>query len=551
MNQETTSGMGGMVVTPHWQASQVGQAVLQEGGNAVEATVAAAAALCALYPHMTGLGGDGFWLVLEGGASAPVFIDACGRSGHAVGDDYCTRNGLGCLPMRGPHAALTVAGAVSGWEAALGVASGWQHKGHAVQPLARLLAPAAGFAEQGITVTASQAAMTVAKQDQLCQQPGFAEVFLPGGQPPAPGQHMRLPALANTLHRLAHEGLASFYTGAVAADLAADLEAAENALTLHDLQNHTATVGQAVSMNHRLGTFFNCPPPTQGISSLLILGQVLWLLDHAELDVQDEVAFVHAIVECTKTAFLLRNQCVGDPACMAENVQHWVQPEYIASLAKGISMTQAAPWPCQSPAGGDTVWLGAIDRWGNAASCIQSIYHEFGSGVVLPRTGITWHNRALGFGLYKGHPNALGPGKKPFHTLNPAMARLAGGRLAVYGTMGGEGQPQTQGAVLLRWLLGGMNPQTAVSRPRWLLGRAWGDVSDSLKVEADFAPHVLLRLREMGHEVELTPACNPLMGHAGLIVREADGALQGGADPRGDGCVAGGTPVGLRGTTKK
>ena len=210
----------------------------------------------------------------------------------------------------------------------------------------------------------------------------------------------------------------------------------------------------------------------------------------------------------------------------------------LAALASAISLAKALPWGGESKSG-DTVWMGTVDRDGLAVSFIQSIYHEFGSGVVLPATGINWQNRGASFSLQDDHLLALKPGKKPFHTLNPAAARLHDGRVMVYGTMGGDGQPQTQAAVFSRYVWFNQQLQQAVSAPRWLLGRTWGQVSDTLKLESRFSPAIVRDLSWRGHEVETLGDYDETMGHAGAIVRDADGILQGAADPRSDGVVAG------------
>ncbi|HLE66707.1 MAG TPA: gamma-glutamyltransferase, partial [Burkholderiales bacterium] len=211
---------------------------------------------------------------------------------------------------------------------------------------------------------------------------------------------------------------------------------------------------------------------------------------------------------------------------------------HLDALAAGIDMRRARPWGGTSKPGG-TVWMGVIDAAGRAASFIQSIYYEFGSGVVLPQTHVNWQNRGCSFTLHGSSINALAPGKKPFHTLNPALARLADGRTLVYGTMGGDGQPQTQAAVFTRYAVYRQELQRAVSAPRWLLGRTWGSMSETLKLESRFPSETIEELRRRGHDVEVVGDFDETMGHAGALVRRMDGALEGAFDPRGDGCVAG------------
>lgn len=523
---ETPRGFGGMVTAPHHLASQAGLRILRDGGNAVEAAVAVAATLAVVYPHMTGIGGDGFWLIAEADAD-PVAIDASGRAGLAVtGDIYA---GLSAIPWRGPLAANTVAGTVSGWAEALRMAEAWGKP----LPLARLFEDAIHYAENGFTVSASQADSSVSKRVDLEGVPGFAGQFLADGQPPRAGSVMRLPALGATLRRLADNGLDDFYRGETARMITADLATAGSPLKAGDLAHHTAVTGAPLDVALRDARLFNTPAPTQGLASLAILAQ----FERLGVTRAEGFAHVHGMVEATKQAFLLRDRVVSDPGHVPVDLQSCLRPSAIARMAAAIDPARALPWPTP-PSGGDTVWLGAIDGAGRAVSMIQSVFFEFGSGLVLPETGITWQNRGCGFSLDPKALNRLEPGRKPFHTLNPAMARFADGRAMVYGTMGGEGQPQTQAAIFSRYAFFGQEPQRAVSAPRWLLGRTWGEDSVSLKLESRFDPAVIDALRAAGHAVEPVPDYSSQMGHAGMIVRRADGVLEGATDPRSDGAVA-------------
>lgn len=243
-------------------------------------------------------------------------------------------------------------------------------------------------------------------------------------------------------------------------------------------------------------------------------------------------------MEATKLAFSLRDKHITDPLHLDVDIQSLLSPQALQPLAEKIDDQRAAPWGAgKGP--GDTVWMGVMDSSGLAVSFIQSLYHEFGSGVVLPDSGIVWQNRGASFSLDPAHLLALAPGKQPFHTLNPAAARLNDGRVMVYGSMGGDGQPQTQAALFTRYILQNVPLQESISRPRWLLGRTWGQTSDSLKVEGRFAPQTLARLRELGHEVEVLADFSEAMGHAGAIVRHPGGLFEGASDPRSNGAAAG------------
>jgi gamma-glutamyltranspeptidase len=521
----------GIAVASHSLAAQSASAVLREGGNALEAMIAAAATIAVVYPHMNGIGGDSFWLFSQPG-KAPQGIDACGAAAAAATREWYAAKGMTEIPMRGPLAANTVAGTISGWELAFEVSRGWGGE----LGLSRLLADAIGYARDGIPVTKSQTASTTAKFADLHAQAGFADTFLVDGSAPLEGSVFRQPRMAETLERLAVAGLRDFYEGDLARKIAADLQALGSPLCADDLARHRAELRTPVMLDHSLGKVYNMTPPTQGVISLAILG-VLDRLGVHGLDPQS-ADYVHLSVEATKQAFRVRDRHVTDPAYMTVDAQSLLDPAALDELAENVDRSCAFPWGGATDPG-DTIWMGVIDSEGRAVSFIQSIYHEFGSGVVLPQTGINWQNRGCSFSLSAQARNALEPGRKPFHTLNPALAVLDDGRTMVYGTMGGDGQPQTQAAVFTRYAMMGMGLQQAVSAPRWLLGRTWGSMSESLKVESRFPARVADELRRRNHVVDVIGAFDETVGHAGALVRHANGMMEGAYDPRSDGGVAG------------
>ena len=511
-----------VVAAPHREAEIAGAAVLAEGGNALEAAVAMAAALTIVYPHMTGLGGDGFWLVAEPG-KAPVGIQACGPAARATSPEWYRDRGFSVVPTRGPAAALTVAGAVDGWARALELSKAWG----GTLPLTRLLAGAPRLALQGVSVSRSQAGLTLFKWDELSAQPGFSAAFAPNG-PPEPGRVLVQPRVAVVLDQLGR-GLDDFYRGDLARSMATDLSHLGSPLSLEDFTGYRAAFVEPLSVDLSVGTVFNLPPPTQGVSSLAILA----LFDRLGVTEPEGFAHVHALVEATKKAFAWRNAQVGDPARMTADPRAFLDPATLDALARTIDLGRAGPWP-QPAAPGDTVWFGVIDAAGRAVSCIQSLYWEFGAGIVLPETGLLWQNRGSSFTLGPG-PNQLEPGRLPFHTLNPALARLKDGRTLAYGTMGGEGQPQTQAAFLTRYAWFGSDLAAAVAAPRWLLGRTWGEDTMSLRLENRIDPATISALSDAGHAVDVVEAFDDRMGHAGAVVRWPDGRTEAIHDPRGDG----------------
>lgn len=514
-----------MVTAPHFLAARAGRAVLRDGGNALEATVAVAATLAVVYPHMTGLGGDGFWLVREPDGHVHA-IHGCGAAAGKA--DLSLYAGLETVPRRGPLAANTVAGTVSAWQAVLQDPS-------CKLPLERLLRDAINCAESGVEVTAGGAAIAALRSEELCAQPGaYSDIFESAGRPLKQGELLRQPALAGTLRALAADGLDQFYRGPLAERIAADLAALGSPVALEDLSAHHANRPDPLQARTARARLYNSAPPTQGFASLLIL----LLFEHLRAGKADGFAHVHALVEATKQAFLLRDTHIGDPAWMDYNAQGLLDDaDAIAQIAARIDPHRALEWP-QPPQGGDTCWFAAADDEGRVVSAIQSTYFEFGSGVVLPQTGITWQNRGSSFRLAENGWNALKPGRRPFHTLNPALALFDDGRVMAYGTMGGEGQPQTQAALFSRYDRFGVDLQECISRPRWLLGRTWGEETTTLKVEEGFDEALYADLAAAGHTVERVPALTVSMGHAGAIVRHADGRLEGATDPRSDGEAA-------------
>ncbi len=519
----------GMITAPHHLAADAGLAVLRDGGNAIEAMLAAAATIAVVYPHMNSIGGDGFWLIKAPGAAAQA-IDACGPSGqHADRAHYADR-GLSEVPSRGSQAALTVAGTVDGWRQAQTLARSFG----GTLGLERLFEDAIFHAERGVPVTASQAHFTREKLSELRDSHGFVQAFLNDGVPYTTDALFKQPRLANTLSQLASAGLESFYKGDLAKQIAADLARAGSPLVAADLARYEAALVKPLSCELSAATVYNLPPPTQGIASLIILA----LFERMNVKQGESFAHLHGLIEATKQAFLVRDKEVTDPAFMHVDPQSFLADNAIERMLQRIDQNKALPWPA-SESHGDTIWMGAIDSDGLAVSFIQSIYWEFGSGVVLDESGILWQNRGASFKLQDDAINALAPGKKPFHTLNPPLATFADGRTMVFGTMGGEGQPQTQAAIFSRYAQFAQPLQAAVTAPRWLLGRTWGEETTTLKVESRLDQSLTDALVAAGHNVEVLDAYSDSMGHAGAVVRHVDGVLEGASDPRSDGQARG------------
>ena len=443
------------------------------------------------------------------------------------------------IPARGPLAALTVPGAVGGWMLALEAAKSQtgrsQHGGGARMPLHVLFEAAIKHAREGYAVTRSQAQLTIEKYAELETAPGFLKAFLVDGKAPEQGSRLRQAKFADTLDHLAQAGLQDFYRGDVGREIAADLERIGSPVTRGDFETYEARIAEPLSVSIGAGTLYNTPPPTQGLASLMILA----LFERLRVTQGESFEHIHGLIEATKRAFLVRDRVVIDPDAIDGNLTRFLDAKFLDAEAEKIDQKKAAPWPA-TDGKGDTVWMGAADASGLVVSYIQSLYWEFGSGCVLPATGVVMQNRGASFLLDPKSLNALAPGRRPFHTLNPALAALKDGRVIAYGTMGGDGQPQTQAAVFTRAVTFGQPLERALEAPRWLLGRTWGSAHTNLRLESRFDANLIDRLMAAGHDVEvLNEPYSDTMGHAGAVILHANGTLEGGHDRRADGGAAG------------
>ena len=513
---------------PHILAAETGRNILAEGGNAAEALVGMAATIAMVYPHMNSVGGDGFWLIREPKGRVR-YIEACGFASRNATIAYYRGLGYDAIPPRGALAALTVPGAIGGWMLALELARALGGK----LPLADLLRDAIRFGRDGYPQSRSEAHGKPFEFDMLKDAPGFAARFLIDGKFPEAGTMRRAEKLSDTLDQLAHAGLDDFYRGDVGRELAADLEQIGAPLVREDLAAYRAVARDALELHLNQRSHYNSPPPTQGLASLLILG----IFDRLKVPRKDSFEHIHGLIEASKRALTIRDRVCTDFECLKHAPDTFLTPQALQREADAISMQRAAPYPV-APANGDTIWMGAIDASGLAVSYIQSLYWEYGSGCVLPRTGVLMQNRGVSFSLDATAMNPLAPGRRPFHTLNPALASFSDGRVMCYGAMGGDGQPQFQAQVFTRYFLG-EGLADAIDAPRFLFGRTWASPSRALKIEDRFDPQIVERLRAVGHEVEMLGAYDENLGHAGALVRYPDGHIEAAHDPRSDGGAAG------------
>lgn len=528
MPPHTSGHRRGVAAAPHHAAAEAGRLILAEGGNALEAMVAMAASIAAVYPHMNHVGGDGFWLIREPNGRVRALM-APGPAGAKATVALYRERGYDTIPARGPLAALTVPGAIGGWMLALEAAKALGGK----MPLDLLLAPAIKQARDGYAVSRSQHALTRDKLSEMGEAIGFAETFLADGKVPDAGATMKQAAFAGTLDHLASAGLEDFYRGDVGREIAADLERIGSPVTRADLEKYRAYVAEPLSVQLNAGTLYNAPPPTQGLASLIILA----LFERLRVAEAESFDFVHGLVESTKRAFRVRDRVVTDPNRIKEPLDRYLSAPFLDAEAQTIDRKRAARWP--APYGeGDTIWMGAADASGLVVSYIQSIYWEFGSGCVLPRTGVLMQNRGASFSLDPAALNPLEPGRKPVHTLTPMFAAFDDGRQLGFGTMGGEGQPQSLGAIFARYAFHKVPLAEAIDRPRWILGKTWGSRITNLRLESRFAAEVPERLMKAGHDVQVLPdAYTEVMGHAGGVLFDGR-RVEGAHDPRSDGGAA-------------
>lgn len=507
-----------VVATSQPLAAQAGLRVLQTGGNAVDAALATAMALTVVEPTGCGVGGDAFAIVWDGRELHG--LNASGRSPAAWTPEYF--GALGGIPETGWNA-VTVPGVVSGWVAL--------SRRFGRLPLAVVAQSAIDYARQGFAVSPTIARLWMLGAAKLGRQPGFAECFLPDGRPLQAGEVFRNPALGDTLEQIAATEGEAFYRGELARRMAEHAQAHGGALTLADLQEHQADWVGTISQRFGESVIHEIPPNGQGIAALMALG----MLDSAGVGAHpvDDVRTVHLSIEAMKLAMADLAQYNADEAHMRVTPAELLHSDYLHRRAALINPEHARAALHGAPRPGGTVYLATADASGMMVSFIQSNYMGFGSGVVVPGTGISTQNRGHGFSLTSGHANEVAPRKRPSHTIIPAFAmRADGSPQMAFGVMGGPMQSQGHTQMALRVLRYGQNPQAAADAPRWRVtgGRA-------VSVEPDFDPGVVAQLRAMGHEVTVEEGNGVFaFGGAQLILRLQDGYAAG-SDPRKDGCA--------------
>ena len=521
-------GVAGSVASSQPLATSVGVSILARGGTAADAAVATAAALNVTEPTSTGIGGDCFALFYEAASGEVTALNGSGRSPAALTLDLLQRQGLGAaLPQFHAHT-VTVPGACAGWCDLLAR--------HGRLPLADVLAPAIELAECGFPVAPITAFQWAAGVDRQLRRSAAGQELLISGRAPRAGEIFRNPGLARTFRRVVEGGADAFYRGEIAEAIAKTVREHGGVLSESDLAMHRSSWETPLSVRYRNVNVWECPPNGQGLAALLALR----ILDGFEIVGQDPLgsARLHLQIEALRLAFADARAHVCDPEHVRVPIDELLSDAYIAQRRGQISRERAQPRvaPGLRPPS-DTVYLCAVDRAGNACSFINSNYEGFGTGLVPAGFGFTLQNRGFGFALERGHPNALAPRKRPYHTIIPGLlTREDGSLFGPFGVMGGFMQPQGHVQVVSALIDDGLDPQAALDRPRIVLEN--GDPAGRIGVEPEIPAASAGELERLGHTlVVLSGWRRSVFGKGQAIRRDPSGVLWAGSDPRADGCA--------------
>jgi len=512
-----------MVATSHPLSTSAAVEILQDGGNAVDAAIAAVAVQGVVEPHMTGIGGDCFAIVTEPDGRMAGF-NGSGGAPKASGTEILLNKGVTALEAQSPHS-VTVPGAVRAWETLL--------KAHGTRQFDTLFRRAISYAREGFPVAQRVARDWGNAVEKLSALPATRQLYLPGGQAPAVGDVLKFPQLADTLEAIASGGADAFYGGKIARDIVGTLASLGGLMTEDDLAACHTTAVAPVLRDYRGYTIAELPPNGQGVIALVILG-LLERFDMADLNPLGPERF-HMEMEAARIGYAVRDRFVADPGYMDIGHASLISEEYLDQLAAMISLEAkcdpirtAAPMPQT-----DTVYLTVVDKDGLSVSFINSLFNEFGSGIVSPETGVLLHNRGLSFRLEPGHPNTLEAGKRPLHTIIPAMGLKDGAPWLSFGVMGGHYQACGHAHLIGNIVDHGMDVQAAIDCPRMFFDRE----SHVLEAERSVPETTIEGLKQRGHEIR--HSAGPIGGSQAIMIDRETGVLTGGSDPRKDGHAAG------------
>ena len=516
--------LNGMAATSHPLSTMTAVAVLQDGGNAMDAAVAACAVQCVVEPQSTGIGGDCFMLMAPEGEEEIIAFNGSGRAPAGADPDWYVENGIGSIDRHTPHA-VTVPGAVDAWQTLL--------EKYGSKSLGELLRPAIKFAREGYPVTSRVAYDWADNIETLSHDPTTREVFMPDGATLPEGGVHRQEKLAVTLERVAEQGRDGFYTGPVAQDIVARLRELGGHHTLEDFAATRGAFVTPLKTDYRGSTVYECPPNGQGVVALEILN-ILSGYDFSGMNPLSAER-LHLEIEAARLAYGDRDAVVADPDRSQAPIDRMLSEEHAAELRATIVAEHAMPQapPSVLPAHRDTVYLCVVDKDRNAVSFINSLFSAFGSGIMGRESGVVLQNRGCGFVVEPGHPNCIGPNKRPLHTIIPGMVARDGKAVMPFGVMGGQYQAIGHAHVLSNHIDFGMDIQEAIDFPRLLSAPSGGEVD----IESGVPDAVADGLREKGHNV--TAPAKPIGGAQAIRIDWENGVLTGGSDPRKDGCAIG------------
>jgi len=509
----------GMAATSHPMATLAALDVLRAGGNAADAAIAAVAMQCVVEPQSTGIGGDCFILYSCLGG-LPVALNGSGRAPAKATVDWYVERSIREIGVQTPHAA-TIPGAVDAWCVF--------NREYGTRPLAELIEPAARAAEEGYVVT-PRVATDWERAQQKLRDPVTAALFLPGGKPPKAGDRMRNPPLAATLRRIGQEGRDAFYDGAVMREIVTRLKSLGGLHEEEDFAAQRSDWVEPISASYRGYEVYECPPNGQGMAALMILRTLAG--DALEGEAFSEADRLHLLAEASKAAYWVRDNFICDPDHVPVDVADFLSEARAERARRTIRLDSALPGPHWAEIEHkDTVYLCTVDRDGNACSFINSLFSSFGTGIVAPQSGVLLHNRGTGFRTIPGHPNAIGPRKRPLHTIIPAMLVKDGRVVMPFGVMGGHYQAVGHAHFIHRLLDRGMDPQQAAEQPRIL------PLNGLLQVERANPDAIVADLAGRGHEILIVDV--PLGGCQAIWIDRDRGVLIGGSEPRKDGLALG------------
>jgi gamma-glutamyltranspeptidase len=551
LSEQPVLGTRGMVACAHYLATQAGLSILTQGGNAIDAAIAANAAMTVVYPSTCSAGGDTFMLIWEEKSQRLYALNGSGRAPRGMTPEYFLSRNMREIPETGPLS-INVPGAVDGWFEALGRFGSLSAE--------TIFAPAIAYAEEGMPVSPKLSGWIRRGQRLLEPWESTSAVFLPAGQPLRTGAILRQPDLARTYRMLAKEGRDAFYRGPLARSITEYIQRCGGVLSLEDMQKHHSDWVEPLSTNYRGYDVYEFPPNSQGIAALEMLN-ILEGFDLKSLGHQT-AEYLHLLLEAKKLAFADRDRYVSDPAFVDVPVERLLSKSYAEEQRGRIDPKKATPYFAAGlEKDGDTMFLCTADGEGNVVSLIQSLYHGFGSGIVGGNTGVLLHNRGSYFSLDPRHVNYLQPEKRTMHTLSPAMVLKNGAPYIALGSMGGDAQPQIHVQVLSAIIDFGLNVQQAISAPRWRSGRVrvaspqkgqevhgQSGVDEHLEraiaevvlMERRFMSGVALELDLLGHHTIVEGLWEDGMGHAqAILINPETHIFEGAADPRCDGLALG------------